>query len=200
VAFLALRRVATIARGDLSWWPPDYEAHRPWRAAMRDRTDAQALGFRANTWAPEAVERADREDAERRNAIAARNRALRDGAVLMLARGAVPPGHAAELILEADRRFTATARAAGVGFHLRAALDAWKATLTPPGPPGAGDVAVFLDLDTGMWRTKNGSLRGDDLISLAATLSGLPYGRAGWRLARLCGLSCLPMARGGGHE
>ena len=54
---------------------------------------------------------------------------------------------------------------------------------------------IFIDIGSGMWRTEDGYQRGADLIALAAFIWGLPYGKAAFRVARICGLRELPNVR-----
>ena len=54
--------------------------------------------------------------------------------------------------------------------------------------PGSYDL-IFIDRAVGSWAVPNLDKRGDDLVSLAAWRWGLNETNAGWRLARLCGLS-----------
>lgn len=198
VGYLGLRRVATIQRAALPWWPCRYESFRPWPARIALRRDRQAQGLRAGLWGPEAFTREDAADAAARAAIAARNRAVAASAVIMLCRGAVPLGHAAELLLEADGRFLDRWRARTGDFDLRAALGQWRRDLLAADPDAAAP-AFFVDIDEGLgaWRTKSGGARGRDLISLAAAVANLPYGRAGWRIAALLDLDGVPQIGGG---
>lgn len=61
------------------------------------------------------------------------------------------------------------------------------------GPPRA----VYVCQDTGEWADARGGARGESLVALGAYMWGLSFGRAGWRLARLCGLPAVPVVR---HE
>jgi hypothetical protein len=53
-------------------------------------------------------------------------------------------------------------------------------------------LGVLFDEVTGEWRHHAGGARGDSIIDLAAMMLGIPYGKAGYRLARLCGLDGVP--------
>jgi hypothetical protein len=179
---MGLRRVTTMRRGSIAWWPPEYQRHRPWRRRLEASDTVASRGLRAGAWSAEAIAEADRIDAIRREEVAARNRERAASLVLVLLPDDAPPAD----VRPAFAAYTAAWRAKPPGDPPPRLAD--FVMLAPAAPPRM----VLLDAWDMAWRSASGGAHGDSLMSLGAFRWGLGSGRAAARLARELGYRSFP--------
>jgi hypothetical protein len=81
----------TMARGEITFWRPDYLRHPSWRLRIGESNTIAGRGYRLGEWAEDAIACHDASDAADRQLIAGLNRARRDAPVLIMARNRARP-------------------------------------------------------------------------------------------------------------